>query len=191
MSGKEDQYYITRVLEGDPSAYSGLVERYQDMVYGLALKMLQNRQDAEELAQDSFVKAYRSLNSYQQKSKFSTWLYSITYNGGISLLRKRKLEVRSMDEQQLSEQDEIWLNDRFSELDKALLEKLLNTAMARLPGLEQILITLYYYEDQKIAEISQITGLGESNVKVKIHRARKRMYHMLCQTLQDEIYNIA
>ncbi|WP_205461865.1 RNA polymerase sigma factor [Mangrovibacterium lignilyticum] len=189
MSKMDDHYYIAKVLEGDTASFSYLVEHYQDMVYGLALKMLRNEEDAEEMAQDSFVKAYRSLNSYKKKAKFSTWLYSITYNGCISLLRRRKLEVRSMDEQQLSDRDEIWLNNQLAEMDKVFVEKKLNEAIAKLPELEQILITLYYYEDQKVEEISQITGLSESNVKVKIHRARKKMYELLYQTWQEGIFS--
>lgn len=191
MQQMDDQYYISRVLSGETSAFSYLVERYQDMVYGLALKMLHNAEDAEELAQDSFVKAYRSLASYRQKSKFSTWLYRITYNGCISLMRKRKLEVRSLDEQNLSEKDEIRLNEQLGEIDKAVLEHLLHEAMGKLPEQEQVLIQLFYFEDQKVDDICQITGLSESNVKVKIHRARKKMYDLLHQNLREEIFNLA
>jgi len=189
MNQPDDSFYIAKVLEGDVASFSYLVDRYQDMVYGLALKMLRNEEDAEEMAQDSFVKAYRSLASYRQQSKFSTWLYRITYNGCISLMRKRKLEVRSMDEQQLSDRDEARLNDQLMEMDKAMVEKLLQEAMEKLPELEQVLITLYYYEEQKVEEISHITGLTESNVKVKIHRARKKMYDLLHQSYEEGIFN--
>jgi len=189
MNQTDDSFYIAKVLEGDVASFSYLVDRYQDMVYGLALKMLRNEEDAEEMAQDSFVKAYRSLTSYRQQSKFSTWLYRITYNGCISLMRKRKLEVRSMDEQQLSDRDEARLNEQLMEMDKALVAKLLQEAMEKLPVLEQVLITLYYYEEQKVEEISHITGLTESNVKVKIHRARKKMYDLLYQSYEEGIFN--
>lgn len=189
MNQPDDSIYIAKVLSGDGASFSYLVDRYQDMVYGLALKMLRNEEDAEEMAQDCFVKAYRSLASYRQQSKFSTWLYRITYNGCISLLRKRKLEVRSMDEQQLSDRDEARLNEQLTQMDKAMVEKLLQEALEKLPELEQVLITLYYYEDQKVEEISHITGLTESNVKVKIHRARKKMYDLLHQSYEEGIFN--
>ena len=100
-----------------------------------------------------------------------------------------KLEVRSMDEQQLSDRDEARLNDQLMEMDKAMVEKLLQEAMEKLPELEQVLITLYYYEEQKVEEISHITGLTESNVKVKIHRARKKMYDLLHQSYEEGIFN--
>ena len=152
--------------------------------------MLRNSEDAEELAQDSFVKAYRSLNSYKGKSKFSTWIYSITYNNCITLLRKRKMEVHSLDEQRLSDQDEAFIYDQLREVNKAELEKYLNEALSKLPEQDQVLVTLYYYEDQKIEEISQITGLTESNVKVRIHRARKRMYELLGRYFEEEVYHV-
>ena len=189
MEGKDDHYYIDQVLSGNVAAYSYLVEKYQDFVYGLALKMLRNSADAEELAQDSFVKAYRSLNSYKGKSKFSTWLYRITYNNCITLLRKRKMEVHSLDEQRLSDQDEAFIYDQLNEVDKAELERYLHDALSKLPEQDQVLVTLYYYEDQKIEEISQVTGLTESNVKVRIHRARKRMYELLGHYFEEEVCN--
>lgn len=186
----DDNFYISRVLAGETSAFSYLVERYQDMVYGLALKLVRNSEDAEELAQDCFVKAYRSLGTFGQKSKFSTWLYRIAYNSCISLMRKRKIEIRSLDEQNLSENDEMWLNDRLGEMDKVAVEHALHEALNKLPELEQVLIQLFYFEEQKVEEISRITGLGESNVKVKIHRARKKMYELLQGNLQEEVFNL-
>jgi len=183
-----DDFYIAQVLGGDTASFSYLVDRYQDMVYGLTLKMLKNEEDAEEMAQDCFVNAYRSLASYRQQSKFSTWLYRIAYNGCISLLRKRKMEIRSMDEQRLTERDEEFLNRQFAEMDKVVVERLLHEAIGKLPELEQVLITLFYYEEQRVEEISQITGLTESNVKVKIHRARKKMYDLLHQSWEEGIF---
>jgi RNA polymerase sigma-70 factor (ECF subfamily) len=189
MNQPDDSFYISKVLAGDTASFSYLVDRYQDLVYGLALKMLRNGEDAEEMAQDCFVKAYRSLASYRQQSKFSTWLYRITYNSCISLMRKRKMEVRSVDEHQLSDRDEARLNQQLTEMDKALVEKLLREAMEKLPALDQVLITLYYFEDQSVEEISQITGLTASNVKVKIHRARKKMYDLLYQSYEEGIFS--
>ncbi len=190
MDPKDDLFYIDSVLKGNTSAFSYLVDKYQDMVYGLSLKMLKNQQDAEEMAQDCFVKAFRSLSTYKKKSKFSTWLYRIVYNSCISLLRKRKMEIRSLDEQQLSDADEAHIHEQLTEIDKAKLEEYLNFALKTLPETEQVLVSLYYYEEHKVEEISEITGLSESNVKVKIHRARKRMYEVLNSTYQEEILSL-
>ena len=189
MSIQTDNYYIGQVLGGKPEAFSFLVEKYQDMIYGLSIKMLRNAEDAEELAQDTFVKAYRSLDSYKGTSKFSTWLYRIAYNTAISAMRKRKLEVLSLDEQRISDQEEMKIQQQFGQIRKEELSAYLQKAIESLPADDQVLVTLYYYEEQSIDEVVQITGLTESNVKVKIHRARKKMHILLNDLLQEEVYS--
>jgi RNA polymerase sigma-70 factor (ECF subfamily) len=190
MNKTDDIYYIEDVRKGNVTAFSFLVERYQNMVYSLALKLLKNAEDAEEMAQDTFVKAFQKLDTYEGKSKFSTWLYSITYNACISELRKRRIQFSSLEEQRFSDQDEMKMYDYMSETKKEDQEKYLNLALGQLPEDDQVLVTLYYYENQSMEEISIITGLTVSNIKVKIHRARKRMYTLLQEMLKEEIYSL-
>jgi RNA polymerase sigma-70 factor (ECF subfamily) len=190
MNKADDAYYIEAVMKGNVAAFSYLVDKYQNMVYALALKLLKKPEEAEEMAQDTFVKAYQKLDTYEGKSKFSTWLYSITYNACISELRKRRIEFSSLDDQRITEQDEIRMHDYFSETKKEDQERYLNQALSRLPEDDQVLVTLYYYENQSMDEISLITGLTVSNIKVKIHRARKKMYSLLHEVLHEEIYSL-
>lgn len=190
MNKADDSYYIEAVRKGNVQAFSVLVEKYQNMVYSLALKLLKRPEDAEELAQDTFIKAYQKIDSYEGKSKFSTWLYSITYNACISELRKRRIEFASLDDRQISDQDEMKMHDYYRETRKEDQEKYLNLALSKLPEDDQVLVTLYYYENQSMDEISTITGLTVSNIKVKIHRARKRMYGLLHEMLHEEIYSL-
>lgn len=190
MNKTEDLYYIEAVRKGNVQAFSMLVEKYRKMVYTLALKLMKRPEDAEELAQDTFIKAYQKLDTYEGKSKFSTWLYSITYNACISELRKRRIDFKSLEEQRLSDQDEMRMHDYYSENKKEDQEKYLNLALSKLPEDDQVLVTLYYYEYQSMDEISEITGLTVSNIKVKIHRARKKMYSLLHEMLNEEIYSL-
>jgi len=190
MNKADDQYYIEAVRKGNVQAFSVLVEKYQKMVYSLALKLLKRPEDAEELAQDTFIKAYQKIDSYEGKSKFSTWLYSITYNACISELRKRRIEFTSIDDRQISDQDEMKMHDYYRETKKEDQEKYLNLALSKLPEDDQVLVTLYYYENQSMDEISMITGLTVSNIKVKIHRARKRMFGLLHEMLNEEVYSL-
>jgi RNA polymerase sigma-70 factor (ECF subfamily) len=190
MNKTDDQYYVDLVKGGQTSSFSYLVEKYRDMVYGLSLKMLKNTEDAEELAQDTFVKAFQSIRTYKGDAKFSTWLYRIAYNSAISFLRKRKMVIYSLDEQQLSDQDELNINNRLDGIDQEELAENLKKAMAALPEDDQVLVTLYYYEDQSVEDISKITGLTASNVKVKIHRARKKMYLFLKENLEEAVFNM-
>jgi len=190
MNEMDDQYYIDRVKNGQTAAFSYLVERYRDMVFGLALKMLRSTEEAEELAQDTFVKAFQSIQSYRGTARFSTWLYRITYNSAITMLRKKKMQVLSLDEQRLSDEDEVRLHQQLSGIDQEELSASLKRALDALPEDDQVLVTLYYYEDQRVDDISQITGLSESNVKVKIHRARKKMYLYLKENLEAAVFDL-
>ena len=95
MANIEDQHYINLILNGNPNAFATLVDRYKNMVYTLALKMLTNKEEAEEIAQDTFVKAYHSLNKFKGESKFSTWIYKITYNTCLDRLKKNKKQFQN------------------------------------------------------------------------------------------------
>ncbi len=190
MKQNDDLYHIEAIKKGNVQAFSFLVEKYQKMVYTLALKLMKKPEEAEEMAQDTFIKAFHKIDSYEGKSKFSTWLYSITYNACISELRKRRIEFKSLDDRQVSDQDELRMHDYYRENRKEDQEKYLALAMEKLPEDDQVLVTLYYYESQSMDEISVITGLTVSNIKVKIHRARKRMQVMLYEMLNEEVYSL-
>lgn len=190
MDKRDDIYYIQAVRKGDVSAFAFLVEKYQNMVYSLAFKLLKNTEDAEEMAQDTFIKAFQKLDMYEGKSKFSTWLYSITYNACISELRKRRIHFASLEDQRFSDRDEMKMHSYFTENKKEDQERYLAIALGKLPEDDQVLVTLYYYENQSMDEISMITGLTVSNIKVKIHRARKRMYELLHELLKEEMYSL-
>src|SRR5688500_5845045 len=96
-TGQNDNEIISKVLGGDQQAYAILVDRYQNYVFTLSLRFTKNREDAEEVSQDIFIKAYRALADFKGNSKFSTWLYTIVNNTCISFLRKKKLQSHSLD----------------------------------------------------------------------------------------------
>ncbi len=187
MEQKDDIYYIEKVLAGQTNYFSYIVERYQDVVFSIALKVLRNRDDAQEMAQESFIKAYKSLSSFKGTAKFSTWLYRITYNNCISELRKRKIHFASTDDVDLKDEAEELNLDGIPEENRA---KAIKEAMDRLPEDEYTLILLYYFEDQSVEEISKVTQLSESNTKVKLFRARKKLYTILNEMMKDELYTI-
>ncbi|MEX0290363.1 MAG: RNA polymerase sigma factor, partial [Flavobacteriaceae bacterium] len=95
MSHNQDQHYIDRALSGDTRAFEVLIENYKHMVFTLALKMVKNREDAEEVAQDAFIKAYSALSTFKGDSKFSTWLYKIVYYRSLDYLKKNKRQLQT------------------------------------------------------------------------------------------------
>ncbi|MCF8229330.1 MAG: RNA polymerase sigma factor [Bacteroidales bacterium] len=179
MAFREDQYYIERIKDGETSAFSELVEKHKDWVYTIVIRILRSHEEAEETAQDVFLKAYNSLKTFQGKSKFSTWLYSIAYNTAITKTRKRKLKTSDLDDEIIYNYSEDEISKSMYELSPEEQQQSLRKAMNDLPEEENLLITLFYKKENSIAEISEITGMSSSNVKVKLHRIRKKLYEKL------------
>ena len=179
MKYQNDNHYIDRVLSGDVSAYAMLVAKHKNLVFSIALKILNNREDAEEIAQDCFVKVYQSLKTFERKSKFSTWLYRIVYNAAISRTRKKKLDLIPMDNYVINNYSEDDVSKGIDEIDPEEQKIMIERAMEHLTDDENLLITLFYKGENSIEEISNITGLSMSNVKVRLHRIRKKLHDEL------------
>ena len=156
------------------------------MAFTIAHKIVRNREDAEEIAQDAFVKAYQSLRSFKGDSKFSTWLYRIVYNAAISHTRRKKQDFTPLDERVVGETTEDEIFENLDSLDTELQSKLVNEAINSLPADESAIVTLFYLKENTIDDISQITGLSVSNVKVKLFRIRKKLYDELQSKMKIE-----
>ncbi|MBK9043609.1 MAG: RNA polymerase sigma factor [Saprospiraceae bacterium] len=188
MALKDDQDLIQNILSGQLPAFEQLVEKYQNMVFTLAFRVLQNHEDAEEVAQDVFVKVFNSLKNFQQKSNFKTWLYRIVYNESINRLRSRKKRVPLVD---LNEKTTLHLFDPGSINDSSDEIKFIQKAIQNLPETERIILSLYYYEDMPVKEIAKITELTETNVKTRLFRSRQKLYDELKEVwhhLKTQIY---
>lgn len=179
MKYRDDNFYIDRVLSGDVGAFSQLVAKHKNLVFSIALKILNNREDAEETAQDCFVKVFHALKTFEKKSKFSTWLYRIVYNTAISKTRKKRLEMVPMDNYIIQNYTDEPSPEGMYNLDPHLQKELIEKAMQKLTTDENLLITLFYHGENSIEDISSITGLSMSNVKVRLHRIRKKLHDEL------------
>jgi RNA polymerase sigma factor (sigma-70 family) len=179
MDYKGDKYYIEQVLSGKQNAFTYLVDRHKDHAYNLALRICGSHVEAEEISQDSFVKAYRSLKQFKMKSSFATWLYRIVYNTAISLVRVRKKAPLSLEDFPVDATDFIGVNTSEEEAENEFRSILVSFALQKLSEEERGLIGLYYYEELSNEEISQITGISKSNIKVKLFRARHKMIEII------------
>lgn len=184
MTFREDQFYISRILQGDSSAYAALVDKHKEMVFTIAVKIVRNQQDAEEVAQDVFVKAFHALATFKGDAKFSTWLYRIAYNTAISATRKKKPVFTVIDDKMIDNYTTDQVTRMVKEHSESEQIEVMNRLMDNLPEEENLLLTLFYKKEKTIEEISGITGLSESNVKVKLYRIRKKMYLDLQQSFQ-------
>jgi RNA polymerase sigma factor (sigma-70 family) len=175
MDYKGDIIYIEQVLSGKINAYSYIVDRHKDKAYNLAFRICCNHEEAEEIAQDSFLKAYRALNGFKMKSSFATWLYRIVYNTAISHVRIKKKGILSLEDFPVDATDFTGNNISDEEAEKEYRSSLVNFALQKITDEERGLISLFYYEEMSIEEISDVTGISKSNIKVKLFRARQKM----------------
>ncbi len=179
---KQTEYkIIDRVLDGEVQSFSILVQQYKDMVYTLSLKMLRNPEEAEEMAQDVFVRAFRKLSQFDKKSKFSTWLYSITYRTGLNILKKTRVREEEFVDEHLEIPSE-GLNP-FTALAKTEAKKILRERIKKLDAESQFLLQIYYFEERSIREVAQVMGQSETNVKSKLFRTRKKLREILSPQL--------
>lgn len=190
-TGLSDTEIINLVLNGQQNAYAGLVSRYQDYVFTLALRMLKSREDAEEVAQDVFVKAYRSLADFRGDSKFSTWLYTITNTTSISFLRKKKLETRTLENEKIFEMAEtLDASFKANQVEQKSRVNMVNEAIALLSIDDAEVLTLFYKAEQSLEEIGRILKLESNTVKVRLHRARARLKQKLETHFAQEVKDI-
>lgn len=163
---------VKRVLSGSTSAFSYFVETYQDMAITIAYRMCANRQDAEDVVQESFVKAYRNLHSYRGDSKFSTWLYRIVFNTASTQSGTRVW----MSDNEVGMDAAVYMhteNDPMLRIEDAERTEMIESTLQKMPQGDALLLTLYYLEEYSVKEVASVTGLNESNVKVRMMRARK------------------
>lgn len=161
-----EQQAIQDVLAGKTNSFVTIVDLYKDMVYSISFQVLGNEQDAEECAQDSFLKAFNKLNSFKNESKFSTWLYKIAYYSALNLKKSRKNNTVELNNNYQPIQEEG---------DKAEKELVVNNALKELSEEDRIIVSLYYLDEKSVKEVAEITDLTESNVKVKLMRSREKL----------------
>lgn len=175
-TGLSDNEIISQVLNGNQQAYAGLVSRYQNYVFTLASRMIKNREDAEEVAQDVFIKAYKYLADFRGASKFSTWLYTIVNTTAITFLRKKKLDIHSLDNENVFEMAESKDSGmRADMVEQKSRQAMVTNAIAMLGPDDAQIITLFYKAEQTLDEIAEILGVETNAAKVRLHRARTRL----------------
>jgi RNA polymerase sigma-70 factor (ECF subfamily) len=190
-TGLNDNELISKVLSGDQQAYAGLVSRYQNYVFTLALRFTKNREDAEEVSQDIFIKAYRALSDFRGASKFSTWLYTIVNTTCITFLRKKRLEVQSLDNEKIFEvADNQDSGMRANLVEQKSRISMVNQAIKMLSTDDAEVITLFYKGEQTLDEIAQILGIETNTAKVRLHRARTRLKEKMETHFAQEVRDL-
>ena len=183
---------IQQVLQGKKQAYAVLVDRYQHYVFTLVMRYVPQREEAEEVAQDVFVKAYRYLADFRGQCKLSTWLYTIVNTTCISYLRSRKDLMVLAEQDRLSAiAEQAGLNAKASDYSERKSEKkMMAEAIMGLPETDARIVILFYQHEQTLEEIGMVLGLTSNHVKVRLYRARLKLKEILQKDYAEEVRSL-
>jgi RNA polymerase sigma factor (sigma-70 family) len=181
-----DTTLIDAVLKGNQAAFRDLVNRHKDYAFTIAFRILQHREEAEEAAQDAFVRAYQALVNFNREAKFSTWLYRIVVNCALTIQQKRKIRAEDLEEARLLRGGDDFTDNLRRKEQKQFIEK----ALKQLSVDDVTVITLFYLRELSLEEIAETVGIEANTVKVKLHRARKRLADVLQDMMGGEVKNL-
>lgn len=187
MLTKVEKELISEIRSGNTKAFSELVDRYKDLVFTLSIRMLGNREEAEEAAQDIFVKVYRSLPKFKGDSKISTWIYRIAYNSCLDRIKKMK---RTRTQTDLDHLDQMAYAEMDTALDRMVREERqewIGRCLAKLSAEDAGILTLFYFEEKNLQEMEETTNLPVNTIKVRLFRARKKLAVIMEKHLNKEI----
>jgi RNA polymerase sigma-70 factor (ECF subfamily) len=180
---------VLRAQEGDSEAFSELVLTHQQFAYNVALRAVNNNQDAEDIVQEAFVRAWRSLSRFKLEARFRTWLYRIVMNLCYNQLPRLRREPEMLDEVQESQwnKDNGQLGDPAGSLENKEVLDFVQRQIQTLPGQYQIMLLLRFQENCSYAEISEIMDLPLGTVKTGLFRARKRLKEAVTQVQEEKV----
>ena len=192
----KDLLLIDRILRGETPAYRELVNRHKDYAFTIAYRILNSREDAEEAAQDAFVRAFNGLQNFNREAKFTTWFYRVVMNAALTIQQKKKLITEDIDtlhtnSHVLSRRLHTERGSDYSDTMKRKEQQYyIKEALKLLSPDDVTMITLFYLKEQSLEEIAEIVGIETNTVKVKLHRARKRLADVMQDMLKDETQSL-
>jgi RNA polymerase sigma-70 factor (ECF subfamily) len=176
----DEQRLIARILDGHAEDFGYFLERYGEEVFAIVSRLVPQQEDAEELVQDAFVRAFNRLETFGARSSFSTWICRIAYTTAVSWLRKQRIKYLSIDDQpQLSNTEVDEALDDESHIDE------LRRAIAQLKPDEQTLLQLYYFDNRPLADIAYILDVEAGAIATRLHRIRRKLYLLMNQMLRN------
>ena len=175
-----ESHIITHILSGKTEEFSYFLDTYGQQVFALIVRMVSSPEYAEELTQDTFMKAFQHLGSFSADSTFPTWIYRIAYNTALSALRKKKEEVLVIDDKQWERVSETEIDEVLDDESEERIARL-QKALEKLSAEERAIIAFFYEEEKCIEDIAHILNQSVGNIKVKLHRIRKKLYILMSE----------
>lgn len=180
----EDYELVQMAIDGDNNAFAELLERYKNLVYSVVLRMVNNSEEANDLAQEVFIKIYKNLSKYHPEFKFSTWIMRIATNHVIDYRRKKKQETVNIDDMIYEPSDKDTPESTYIKMEERMD---INKALSSLPDMYKIPIVLYHQQGLSYQEISDIINEPLSKVKNRIFRGRKMLKDILLNMKEGEL----
>jgi RNA polymerase sigma factor (sigma-70 family) len=178
MKDLSDLEILESIRNGNYSDYALLIDKYKNRAFSMLTRMLKNEMDAEEVLQDSFLKAFNGLKNFKNEAKFSTWFYRIVYNTALTRLSGKQRKIES-EMSSIDDQLELQSDYDFENSEKADLNKFINEMIKQLPPKYATVINLFYIDGMSCEEISEVMNNTVSNVKVILHRSRNALKDLL------------
>jgi RNA polymerase sigma-70 factor (ECF subfamily) len=179
-----DSVYIKNVLDGNTEDFRYFIRKYKNLAFSVAVSVVKNEFDAEEVVQDAFIKAFQNLKSFRKQSNFKTWFYRILINEAFKRLQKVKNEIVLPTSQNLPDVEDI--TETFRGMNAEEQKFLVSESLKKIPPKESLTLQLFYLEGNSIDEITNLTGWSETNVKVILHRARKHLLDVVNIMVEKE-----
>ena len=181
MSSITDHQHIQRVLDGDKSAFRYFVRNYQEMGYSIAISIVKKDEEAKDAVQNAFIRVFKSLRSFRQDAKFSTWFYKIVVNESLKQLKKSKINHETISFRNDPKEYGVVFNEVVNNLEVAERNVRIDKVLRLMKPKEALVLKLHYLNEQRIDEIVKITGFSKSNIKVLLFRARKSFSALFVQ----------
>lgn len=187
---KDEDYYLNKAIRGEREGFEYLVSTYQKLAFTLAMKICRNTEDAEEVVQDAFMKAFAGLANFRSASKFSTWLYKIVYHTALTKKDVKSLNTVEIDDNVHSSANLLDERTGFNMMEQADRKHYINLVLAEIEEDERAVITLHYLGEKSTGEIADILDIGKSAVKMRLLRGRKKLEVRLKDLLNDELKDL-
>ncbi|MCL6267946.1 RNA polymerase sigma factor [Flagellimonas myxillae] len=186
MEQPTDQPDINAIVHGDSQEFSKLVDQYKHLVFTIAVRTLKNREEAEEVAQDTFIKVYKSLKNFKGDAKLSSWIYRIAYNTCLDRIKKHKKELGNISVDEVSGNQVADMKNALDGMVQKEKSDLIKACIAQLSPVDAALLTLFYFEERNLNEMAKTLNLAPNTAKVKLFRARTRLGVILKEQMEPE-----
>lgn len=186
MKQTKNQPDIAAILNGDTQEFSILVDQYKDLVFTVAIRTLKNREEAEEVAQDTFIKVFKSLKNFKGDAKLSSWIYRIAYNTCLDRVKKHKKELKNTPIEEVKSEAVMEMGNALDGMVMQERAETIKRCIQLLSPVDAALLTLFYFEEKDLKEMAKALNLSPNTAKVKLFRARNRLGTILKKQLEPE-----